>query len=178
MGGRSSVEIREATPDDADPVVDLWAELATDQRRYGSHLRAEPNRTAVRETIARRVVADELLIADDEDVSPGLTGFVMFSHEHGVYEQDVTRGLIDALFVRSSSRGRGIGTRLLEAAETRLREAGVDAVALETLAGNVDGRRFYRRHGYDPHRIEFEKRLDEDDADGGADGGVDDVDEN
>ncbi|MFC6613828.1 GNAT family N-acetyltransferase [Halopenitus salinus] len=166
MDGSTTVEIREGTRADVDAVVDLWVDLAADQRRHGSHLRADANRTAVRETIARRVVRDELLVAigtaisetDDGDATP--LGFVMFSIERGVYEQDLTRGIIDAVFVRPANRDFGIGSRLLDAAETRLSNRGVDVVALEALADNDDARRFYRERGYDPRRIEFEKPID------------------
>jgi len=33
-------------------------------------------------------------------------------------------------------------------------------VALETMADNEAARRFYRRHGYEPHRIELERESD------------------
>jgi ribosomal protein S18 acetylase RimI-like enzyme len=171
MDGSTTVEIREGTRADVDAVVDLWVDLAADQRRHGSHLRAGANRTAVRETIARRVVRDELLVAigtaisetddgDDGDGDATPLGFVMFSIERGVYEQDLTRGIIDAVFVRPANRDFGIGSRLLDAAETRLSNRGVDVVALEALADNDDARRFYRERGYDPCRIEFEKPID------------------
>lgn len=87
-------------------------------------------------------------------------GFVMFSVESGRYGQDVSRGVVDNLYVRPGARDRGIGAELLAAAERTLREAGVDAVSLDAMAGNEGARRFYRRHGYAPHRIEYEKELD------------------
>lgn len=103
-------------------------------------------------------VVDEQVDCDDEAAEP--LGFVMFSFETGRYSQDVTRGVVDNLYVRPGVRNRGVGSALLAAAERSLREAGADLVSLDAMAENENARRFYRRHGYAPHRIEFEKSFD------------------
>jgi ribosomal protein S18 acetylase RimI-like enzyme len=122
------VEITTATTADVDVVVDLWVDLASDQQAHSSHLLAEANRTAIREAVVRRVVTDDVLLARaDGDV----VGFAMTAVEAGRYEQDVTRGLVENIYVRPEYRGRGIGSRLLAAAETSLGEAGADVVALD-----------------------------------------------
>ncbi|GAB3418184.1 N-acetyltransferase [Haloparvum alkalitolerans] len=177
------MEILPATTDDVDAVADLWVDLAADQRAHGSHLLAAANREAVRETVARRAVVDVLLVArasdaDDVDGSEGrvasesgegpIRGFVSAAVESGTYEQDVTRGVIDNLYVEPDARDRGVGGDLLAAAEAALLDAGVDAVALEVMADNAAARRFYERHGYEPHRVEVEKRSIEN---GGREGG-------
>lgn len=145
--------------DDADAVTDLWVALARDQRRYGSHITPETNRARIRETVVRRIVGDELLVAREDD---DLVGFVMFTAETGQYDQDVRRGLVQNIYVAPSHRGRGIGSTLLAAAEARLDEGGVEAVALDVLADNEAALRFYRRHGYAAHRVELEKSLESD----------------
>ncbi|MEZ3114903.1 GNAT family N-acetyltransferase [Halobaculum sp. MBLA0147] len=142
----------------ADAVADLWVRLAADQRSYGSHLLAETNRQLARDSAAQHAVTGGLLVArvDDE-----LVGFMTFSTEQGDYDVDTDRGLIHDLFVATRYRSRGIGARLLEAAEERLAADGVDRVSLEAMAANTDARRFYERHGYEPFRVELEKTLDE-----------------
>ncbi|MFB6308152.1 MAG: GNAT family N-acetyltransferase [Haloarculaceae archaeon] len=149
------------TPDteEAEQIADQWVALAEGQRGYGSHLLAEPNRDAIRVSIVRHVVSDELLVAREDNE---LLGFVMFTVESGKYEQDVTRGLIENLYVVPRRRNEGIGSELLEAAETELAEAGAETIALEVVADNEEARRFYRRHGYDPHRVELERSLESD----------------
>ncbi|ELZ99308.1 GNAT family N-acetyltransferase [Haloferax sulfurifontis] len=175
------MRVSSAAFSDLDDLADLWVELAADQRAFGSHLRADANRTPIREALARHVAADGVLVAREGDSAGGteggtegetgagsdteaagaggLVGFVMFDIEAGAYEQDVTRGMIRNLFVRPSSRDAGVGTRLLEAAENALGAAGADTVALDVLAANDAARRFYRRHGYRPHRVELEKSM-------------------
>lgn len=151
------MEVNVAETDDVDQLVDLWVSLAEGQREHGSHLLSEANSVRIRESIVRHVVSDSLLIADTGEVA----GFVMFSAESGGYEQDCTRGVIENLYVRPPYRDGGIGAALLETAEELLHADGADAVALEVMAANEDARRFYRRHGYRPHRIELEKPTDQ-----------------
>ncbi|GGJ02621.1 GNAT family N-acetyltransferase [Halobellus salinus] len=160
------VEIERPDPGDVDAVVDLWVALASDQRRYDSHIRPEPNRGVIRDTLARHAVTGELRTArHDGDV----VGFVSFELERGAYESDETRGIVRNIYVDPGYRDRGIGGALLGAAETALADAGATVVALEAMAGNDSAQGFYRRRGYAPHRVQFEKPLDGEAATGPPD---------
>jgi ribosomal protein S18 acetylase RimI-like enzyme len=153
------VAIAAATPADADAVADLWVALATDQRRHGSNLRADANRDAIRESLARHAADGGLTVARaDGDI----VGFVRFGVERGPLRQDCTRGAVHDLYVDPEWRGAGVGTRLLDAAEAALRDREVDAIAVEALADNTDAIRLYERRGYRPHRIEFEQEVEND----------------
>lgn len=148
------MRIDQATQSDLDAIVEAWVTLAREQRTHGSHVPAEPNRAAMRESLGRSVVVDDVLVARiDGDV----VGFVTLEIERGRLEQSVTRGVVPYLFVAPDRRDEGIGTALLEAAESRLVEHGADVVSLEVMADNEAARRFYRRHGYEPHRVTMEK---------------------
>lgn len=152
------MEITGATSDDLDVLVDQWTALARDQRQYGSHLAPEANRETIRRHLAAHAATNTLLVARDN----GIHGFVMYEIETGSFEQTTTRGLIHNIYVVPASRNQGIGTQLLEAAETSLQAAGADVVAIEALTANEDAARLYRRHGYEPHRTEFERPLESD----------------
>ncbi|WP_129113364.1 GNAT family N-acetyltransferase [Halegenticoccus tardaugens] len=143
---------------EAGRIADLWVRLARGQRAHGSHLVASPNRSTVLESITRHIVTDGLLVARDPDI----VGFVMFGLEMGAYEQDVSRGLVQNLYVCSDRRGDGVGSALLAAAERRLVNRGADVISLEAMADNRAAIRFYRRHGYRQHRVELEKRVESD----------------
>lgn len=153
------MEIEVPGTEEAESIADMWVALAADQRRHGSHLRADDNRATIRESVVRHVVTGTLLVARGED---GLAGFVMFSVETGSLEQDVRRGVVENLYVVADARGRGTGGRLLSAAEAVLSDRGADVVALEAMAENESAREFYRHRGYEPHRLELEKPLESD----------------
>lgn len=154
--------------DAADTIADLWVDLAAEQRRVGSHLQAGANRDTIGENVRRAIVADGLYVAvaeaDDEfDADPGaVLGFIMFSAGNELLATTVTRGTIENLYVRPEYRDRGIGGELMTTAEEKLAARGVDAVKLEVLADNEAARRFYERHGYDPHRVQLEKSVESD----------------
>ncbi len=139
--------------DRVDTVVELWVALAAGQQQYGSHILADTNRTQIRESILQRLAGDRLLVAERADIC----GFVTYSLERGTFEQDQTRGVVENLYVEPDARGEGVGTALLERAETALSNRGAEAITLGVMAENEAARRFYRRHGYEPHRIELEK---------------------
>ena len=152
------MDIERATVDDVDALVDCWVELAADQQRYGSRLEAAPNRKPVTDTVARHVVMGGVLVAREGTI----LGFVMFNTDEGTYSQTASTGEITNLYVRPSVRNCGIGSELLAAAERELASDGVETVTLDVLADNDAARRFYRRHGYDHHRIELAKSIESD----------------
>jgi Acetyltransferases len=163
----TAADIRSPDPRDAESLADLWVALARGQQEHGSHLQAEPNRSRVRDVLVRYAATNRLLVADapstasDADGESDVVGFVMFRIRADEYEVDCERGLVENLYVVPDHRGAGIGSDLLSAAEQLLRERGVDVVSLEAIAQNHDARRFYRRHGYEPHRVELERSLEE-----------------
>ena len=149
------MEIRQPDATDIEAIVDLWVRLAADQQAYGSHLLADENRAPIRETISRHVISDGLLVAREST----LIGFVMFREEVGQFKRTVTRGIIENIYVIPDRRGEGIGSELLNAAEVALVAGGAEVIVLEVLADNEDAQRFYREHGYEPHRMEFAREL-------------------
>jgi ribosomal protein S18 acetylase RimI-like enzyme len=152
------MEVEPGTVDDADVVADLWVSLADEQAQYGSHVLAERNRRAIRDEAARHAATDRLFVARDD----GVVGFVTFGVEENSYGTDVVKGVVENLYVRPDYRNRGLGSDLLSTAERHLRDCGADVVSLQTMADNEAARRFYRRHGYGPHRVELEKPAESD----------------
>lgn len=152
------MRVEPATMDDVEAITDMWLDLAAEQLQHGSHLRVDANRETIRIDLARHMAEENVLVARAE----GIVGFVSFEMADGVFEERVRRGRIQNLYVVPEWREGGIGSALLEAAESALAEAGADTVAIEAMAGNVRARRFYERHGYDPHRIEYERPVETD----------------
>lgn len=142
--------------DDLDRVIDLWVDLARDQRRHGSHLRPGESREAIRLVLAGRISDGDLLVAREEGT---VVGFLAFELEAGAFDQSLDRGIVQYVYVEPGYRDRGVGSALFDAAESALADAGADAVALEVMADNADARRFYRRRGYRSHRVEYERRI-------------------
>lgn len=160
------MQVEPATLSDLDRIVEYWVALAAEQRSHGSHLTVEPNRELMRETLARHVVDHTCFVArqetEDATDSGPVVGFVSFDLERDGLDRDVVRGVVQNLYVDPAARDQGVGTALLAAAEGALAAAGVERVVLEAMADNAAARRFYERHGYDPHRITYERRVESD----------------
>lgn len=152
------MDVESATMDDIEVLTDMWLHLADEQLQYGSHLRVEANRETIRIDLARHLADGNVLVARME----GIVGFVSFEMGDGVFEERLERGRIQNIYVEPGWRGGGVGSALLEAAEVELAESGADAIAIEAMADNERVRRFYERHGYDPHRIEYERSAETD----------------
>ncbi|QSG12529.1 Acetyltransferase (GNAT) family [Halapricum desulfuricans] len=159
MSDLDSVMIESATMDELDRLVERWLELAAGQREYGSQLQTATNRSRIRDSFARRIAGGQARVARDGD---RIVGFVTFTMEGSTFSKSVQRGVVQNLYVESESRSEGIGTRLLEAAERALIEAGADAISLEAMADNESARQFYRDRGYRPHRVTYEKSVEND----------------
>ena len=69
-------------------------------------------------------------------------------------------GNVSTLYVLEEVSGRGVGSALVAAAETRLRQLGYERAALWVLAANERGRRFYERAGWRWDGTTGEFRID------------------
>jgi ribosomal protein S18 acetylase RimI-like enzyme len=58
-----------------------------------------------------------------------------------------------SLSVAEDVRGRGIGTRLLDAVDAELAGLGIEDVVIGVLVGNDDALRFYERRGLRPGQV-------------------------
>jgi len=74
---------------------------------------------------------------------------------------DGRRGLIYHLAVAASFRGRGIGSRLMEEVEAKMRTKGCLRCYLLVTADNPEGMAYYEKHGWErmDHVVPFAKNL-------------------
>jgi ribosomal protein S18 acetylase RimI-like enzyme len=109
-------------------------ELALYMRRVGSF-------TLVAESMANN--GDESVPSESAQTAPAsrIVGFI-------TAEERRLGGHIITIDVLAHARRFGIGSALLQSAETRLRAAGCQSVLLETAVDNRAALAFYKRHRY------------------------------
>jgi ribosomal-protein-alanine N-acetyltransferase len=93
------------------------------------------------------------LVAENEDAREEAKGRVLHSRDglDGFVTAEMgraRRGHIITIDVLEAARRSGLGSRLLRAAEDRLRAAGCLEVLLESAVDNEGALSFYKRHGY------------------------------
>ena len=129
-----SVSIREFRfPADYQQVIGLWESMERGVKVGRSDTPAE-----IKKKIARD--SDLFLVAEKEKT---IIGSVI-----GGY--DGRRGLIYHLAVSNPYRGHGIGTRLLNEVEDRLRAKGCLKCYLMVTPDNEEAMRYYEGHGWHP----------------------------
>lgn len=85
-----------------------------------------------------------LLVAEEDGEVAGMVSIqtLISTAQGGVV------GLLEDLVVRTQSRGQGLGTRLLHAAQDWARTRGMTRVQLLADTANAPALRFYARHGW------------------------------
>ena len=103
----------------------------------------------------------EIYVAVDEETG-AVAGYVAVLGELESIEPDddpAPYAYLSDLIVLSSYRGRGIASKLADAAEQHARARGMTRIRLQVLAKNSGARRLYERAGYEDHILQMEKRL-------------------
>jgi GNAT superfamily N-acetyltransferase len=77
-----------------------------------------------------------------------------------IHEISYEYAYISDLLVLSTFRGRGVGRRLLEAAENFARDEGAGIIRIGALAKNKTARQFYGYFGFEDYEVMLEKTLD------------------
>ena len=130
----SSVVLREFRfPGDYDSVIRFWESI-----EKGIHVGTSDALEEIQKKIQRD--SDLFLVAESnhEIVGTVMGGF------------DGRRGMIYHLAVAASSRGQGIGSRLMREVESRLRAKGCIKSYLIVLRENFEAMKFYEELGWQP----------------------------
>jgi PhnO protein len=145
--GHEMLEIREMRPEDAKGVAELTAQLGYERTPV------EIRRWIVEMEPVERRQAAFVACAGAE-----VLGWVEVSMERRLQSPDFA--LIGGLVVSRDHRGRGIGKRLCERAETWSWERGAAKVRVTSRNTRADAHRFYVREGFEPVKTSmvFEKK--------------------
>lgn len=150
-----SVQIREATENDLEAIVSLFADDPLGGHGDTTDPEALPNyRTAFRKIAASPY--ETLYVAE-------LDGEVVGTFQTMVTTTLTARGssslIIEAVQTRADMRGRGIGAAMIVFAIESARETGMRLVQLTSNAVRKDAHRFYERLGFAPSHIGFKLKL-------------------
>ena len=162
----AAIEIRPAVPEDADGIARTFLESA----EYHAELDPERYSTPAVETISARyrVGLQHRSHAGSEattlvaELSGEIVGFIEARLEQSPDEmhRPMIYCHIAEIAVRCGHRNKGIGGRLLRAAEDWGHRLGAEFASLEYHAANTRARSFYQeRMGYRPGAITAIKRL-------------------
>src|SRR5579859_295649 len=163
-----SVQIRPPRPGDGEGMARVWLSAGA----YYAELDPAHFQVPSAEGLAESFDADpgprgpdalQLVAELDGEVAGWVTARIERPAANTAYqfvrESGWTRLFVDALVVDQALWRHGIGTTLLEAAESWGRDRGADVVRLDTYAEGPVAVPFYQRHGYRRRSIRFQKPL-------------------
>ncbi len=139
MAAMDAIELRSATPDDADAVEAYHARCFN--RTYASQLLAGDIEPPDRDGM-RRQFSDWFQPDSDVDTQLVMVGGVPIAHF------TLSGNRLVHLFIEPAHQGRGLGRQLLAAVESRLVEAGHAELELHTRVDNVAAIGFYEKAGW------------------------------
>ena len=145
-GGRVEIAVREGRPDDRPFVAELGRQTMGDsvaRFRYVNDAMLEASYDGLLDFVFRQ--SHVLLIAEQHEKR---LGFILMLD---TMPDEVTRmpqAFIAYMAVEPSVRGRGIGSRLLAAAEDEARRRGLPYMGLMVTEDNAAARALYERAGF------------------------------
>lgn len=152
-----------STIDDLDELAPLWRQMQEHQIRVAQH--GHLNRDLDLGWEIRRSRYAEELAAGGAIIRARhggrLVGYCAVALQLHPDETFSSRSLatVITLSVDAGERGRGIGSRLLEAAESFARSRGADTLGLEVMPGNDRARALYERLGFSPVEVRMHRPI-------------------
>lgn len=152
------VSIREATPDDLERLRPVWASLVARHAAIGSAPLQEDADLAwrLRREGYARLIAERrgfVLLADERRGPIGYCAVELHDGPDDTFPVGERWAEVFTLAVLPESRGAGIGSALMDAAEARLTAMGIGDVAVAAMVENEAALSFYRRRGFVPREI-------------------------
>jgi GNAT superfamily N-acetyltransferase len=151
-----TIRIRLATTEDTEAVLDLIEQLMEPPGPNPPYYTRERGRAAVAHCLANPQAG--ILLAEQDGRAVGLAS--VFVEVLSIREG--WRCVLEELVVDRAQRSRGIGARLLVAAQAWAREHGCTHLRLESGLGRKDAHRFYLAQGMDQVSYSFNRRWEPD----------------
>ncbi len=150
---------RTANADDYDALVKLLPQLADFEipiRRFANDLwegDAELLKTVLEEK-TQVTFADVAVDSDDQ-----IHGIILVTMRDEMLCHEPSAHL-EAIVVAPDARGQGLGRRLLQRTEERVRVLGAESLTLHVFSNNTRARSLYRGHGFEEEMLRCIKWLD------------------
>ena len=150
---------RPAEPDDYDALLKLLPQLADFDipvRRFANNL-WEGDAELLKSVLDKET---QLTFADVAvDSGNQIAGLILVTMRDEILSHEPSAHL-EAIVVSPSARGQGLGRRLLQRAEDRVKELGAKTLTLHVFANNQRARSLYRSHGFDEEMLRCIKWFD------------------
>ena len=152
------LNVRPATPEDGDALLELMPRLAEfdlPESRNPEHLWMH-DAALLRDWLVGKAETCRIHVVDAG--AGQIAGLAMVTMRPELLSLEPSAHL-EALAVAPGFEGRGLGQRLLDAAEADAKALGAETMTLHVFAVNSRARRLYERAGYDGELMRYIKPL-------------------
>ena len=134
------MKIRSYKPSDYSQVKKLWENAGAFDKSYDK-----------KEKLDAKKPKGSIIVADGNGK---IIGTIIYTWDN--WDSSIYRFAVDPKY-----QGKGLGAKLLEEAEKRLKKHSADVSSLRTDAKNIKAQKFFKKHRYRKvgHYFDFEKRL-------------------
>ena len=150
---------RPAEPDDYDALLKLLPQLADFDipvRRFTNDL-WEGDAELLKSVLDKETQVTFADVAVDSGNQ--IAGLILVTMRDEILSHEPSAHL-EAIVVSPSARRQGLGRRLLQRAEDRVKELGAKTLTLHVFANNQRARSLYRSHGFDEEMLRCIKWFD------------------
>ena len=150
---------RPAEPDDYDALLKLLPQLADFDipvRRFANNL-WEGDAQLLKSVLDKETQVTFADVAVDSGNQ--IAGLILVTMRDEILSHEPSAHL-EVIVVSPSARGQGLGRRLLQRAEDRVKELGAKTLTLHVFANNQRARSLYRSHGFDEEMLRCIKWFD------------------
>jgi ribosomal protein S18 acetylase RimI-like enzyme len=159
----SNITIRDYRDSDLDGVIALSRELQGHEIQFDDRFKPVSDIGSSHVDFMKSEIAKyngRFLLATSEDVIVGFAALYLdvVSEEEPSFKGHMYSN-VEFLVVAHTSRGQGVGKRLLDQCEKLARAAGRPYLQLNVLSENSEAKRFYRREGFNELFVKMEKKL-------------------
>ena len=150
---------RPAEPDDYHALLKLLPQLADFDipvRRFANNL-WEGDAQLLKSVLDKETQVTFADVAVDSGNQ--IAGLILVTMRDEILSHEPSAHL-EAIVVSPSARGQGLGRRLLQRAEDRVKELGAKTLTLHVFANNQRARSLYRSHGFDEEMLRCIKWFD------------------
>lgn len=150
---------RPAEPDDYDALLKLLPQLADFDipvKRFANNL-WEGDAELLKSVLDKETQVTFADVAVDSGNQ--IAGLILVTMRDEILSHEPSAHL-EAIVVSPSARGQGLGRRLLQRAEDRVKELGAKTLTLHVFANNQRARSLYRSHGFDEEMLRCIKWFD------------------
>ena len=161
------IGIRMALDEDVDTFVEFAVKLSIFNRNNHSieckyddyELVLSSIRERAKATFKNRNEDTLILIAEIDRIPIGYALGKIFEQEGTTDNGTGKMGLFDELFVDVSTRGFGIGRKLIDAVTHWMKEKGINRIKLHAYSWNNNAKRLYEKYGFMEYAVSYEKFI-------------------